>query len=126
MWATRRRPWVDRLASAWLIQRFIDPEARFLWLAAPEDCPATAVGFDYDGALFSHVGMRVTFEVLVRRFALEAAIPDALGRLIHFLDVGGLSTPEAAGWKAFLQGCGKPLRTMTNCWRQPARCSTAY
>lgn len=64
LWATRRRPWVDRLASAWLIQRFIDPEARFLWLAAPEDCPATAVGFDYDGAPFSHVGTRVTFEVL--------------------------------------------------------------
>lgn len=104
MWATRRRPWVDRLASAWLIQRFIDPEARFLWLAAPEDCPATAVGFDYDGAPFSHVGTRVTFEVLVRRFALEAAIPDALGRLIHFLDVGGVSTPEAAGVESILAG----------------------
>jgi hypothetical protein len=36
LWATRRRPWVDRLASAWLIRRFIDDEARFLWLAAPE------------------------------------------------------------------------------------------
>ncbi len=104
MWATRRRPWVDRLASAWLIQRFIDPDARFLWLAAPEDCPATSVGFDYDGAPFSHVGTRVTFEVLVRRFALEAAIPDALGRLIHFPDVGGVSTPEAAGVESILAG----------------------
>ncbi len=104
LWATRRRPWVDRLASAWLIQRFIDPEARFLWLAAPEDCPATAGGFDFDGAPFSHVGTRVTFEVLVRRFALEAAIPDALGRLIHFLDVGGEPTPEAAGVESILAG----------------------
>ncbi|MDN2619898.1 hypothetical protein OB911_10440 [Klebsiella quasipneumoniae] len=67
----------------------------------------------------------MTFDVLARRSALEAAIPDTLGRLIHFLDVGGVPTPEA-GYKAFLQGCGKPLRTMTNCWRQPARCSTAY
>ena len=65
LWATRRRPWVDRLASAWLIRRFIDDEARFLWLAAPETCPATAVGFDFDGAPFSHVGTLVTFEVLV-------------------------------------------------------------
>lgn len=126
LWATRRRPWVDRLASAWLIRRFIDDEARFLWLAAPETCPATAVGFDFDGAPFSHVGTLVTFEVLVRRFVLDAVIPDSLGRLIHFLDVGGVPTPEAAGVKAFLQGCGKPLRTMTNCWRQLARCSTAY
>jgi hypothetical protein len=97
LWATRRRPWVDRLASAWLIQRFIDPEARFLWLAAPEDCPATAVGFDFDGAPFSHVGTLVTFEVLVRRFALEAVIPDSLGRLIHFLDVGGVPPRRRRG-----------------------------
>ena len=95
LWATRRRPWVDRLASAWLIRRFIDDEARFLWLAAPEDCPATAVGFDFDGAPFSHVGTLVTFEVLV---------PDALGRLIHFLDVGGEPTPEAAGVESILAG----------------------
>ncbi|MCS5946797.1 chromate resistance protein [Klebsiella variicola subsp. variicola] len=108
------------------MRRFIDDEALFLWLAAPEDCPATAVGFDFDGAPFSHVGTLVTFEVLVRRFALDAVIPDSLGRLIHFLDVGGVLTPEAAGVEAFLQGCGKPLRTMTNCWRQLARCSTAY
>ena len=124
LWATRRRPWVDRLASARLIRRFIDDEARFLWLAAPETCPATAVGFDFDGAPFSHVGTLVTFEVLVRRFVLDAVIPDSLGRLIHFRTSVGYR-PGGGGVKAFLQGCGKPLRTMTNCWRQLARCSTA-
>ncbi len=67
VWATRRRPWVDRLASAWLIRRFIDPEARFLWLKSPADCPKKAIGFDFDGAAFSHVGARVTFENLARR-----------------------------------------------------------
>ncbi len=50
-------------------------------------------------APFSHVGTLVTFEVLVRRFVLDAVIPDSLGRLIHFLDVGGVPTPEAAGVK---------------------------
>lgn len=50
VWATRARPWVDRLASAWLIRRFIDREARILWLASPADGPAEAVGFDFDGA----------------------------------------------------------------------------
>ncbi|HEY6131656.1 MAG TPA: chromate resistance protein ChrB domain-containing protein, partial [Halioglobus sp.] len=64
-WATRQRPWVDRLASAWLIRRFIDPQARFLWLEAPGHCPPDALGFDFDGATFSHVGSRVTFEVLL-------------------------------------------------------------
>ncbi|PJB04765.1 MAG: chromate resistance protein, partial [Hydrogenophilales bacterium CG_4_9_14_3_um_filter_63_34] len=47
LWATRKRPWVDRLASAWLIHRFIDQEARFLWLAAPADSPPDALGFDF-------------------------------------------------------------------------------
>lgn len=45
-WATRCRPWVDRLASAWLIRRFIDPDAHLLWLASPADCPPDALGFD--------------------------------------------------------------------------------
>jgi len=47
-WATRRQLWVDRVASAWLIRRFIDPEARFNWLAKPADCPKSALGFDLE------------------------------------------------------------------------------
>ena len=53
IWATRHHPWVDRLASAWLIQRHIDPRARFVWLADPRLCPPEAVGFDFDGAAFT-------------------------------------------------------------------------
>lgn len=104
-WATRRRLWVDRVASAWLIRRFIDPNAKFLWLAQPADCPASAVGFDFDGAEFSHIGARVTFEVLLRSFGLES--DDALtrlGALVHYLDVGGVPVPEAAGFTAILTG----------------------
>jgi hypothetical protein len=103
-WATRQHPWVDRLASAWLIRRFIDPHARFLWLAAPGDCPADALGFDFDGATFSHIGSRVTFEVLVESFALTQPALARLGLLVHFLDVGGIQPPEAAGVEAVLAG----------------------
>ena len=105
LWATRKRPWVDRLASAWLIRRFIDPGARFRWLAKPADCPKKALGFDFDGAKFSHVGERVTFETLLASFGLEA--DPALVRLagiVHYLDVGGLPAPEAAGLQAMLAG----------------------
>ncbi|MGB8543688.1 MAG: chromate resistance protein ChrB domain-containing protein, partial [Azonexus sp.] len=91
LWATRRRPRVDRLASAWLIRRFIDANARFLWLEAPADCPAEALGFDFDGAAFSHVGERVTVETLLASFGLEANPTLArLARIVHYLDVGGL------------------------------------
>ena len=104
-WATRQRVWVDRVASAWLIRRFIDPDARFLWLQTPQDCPADAMGFDFDGAAFTHTGQRVTFEVLVASFALETdPVLARMGVLVHTLDVGGVPVPEAAGFEAILTG----------------------
>jgi hypothetical protein len=67
-WATRKHLWVDRMASAWLICRFIDPKASFHWLDDPKRCPKKALGFDFDGATFTHVDGRVTFEVLAANF----------------------------------------------------------
>ncbi len=104
VWATRRNLWVDRLASAWLIRRCIDPHARFLWLAEPQDCPVDALGFDFDGARFTHIGRRVTFETLLASFDLEHdAALKRLGAVVHSLDVGGTAA-EAAGFEALLKG----------------------
>jgi hypothetical protein len=105
LWATRARPWVDRLASAWLIHRFIDREARFLWLATPADCPQDALGFDFDGASFTHVGDWVSFETLLHAFGLaqEPGL-EKLARIVHYLDVGGLPAPAAAGLETLLAG----------------------
>lgn len=107
-WATRSRPWVDRLACAWLIRRFIDPEARLLWLADPAGstpAPRGALGFDYDGARFTHVGSRVSFEVLAASFGLDADQRlQRIARAVHFLDIGGIPVPEAAGLEAVLSG----------------------
>lgn len=104
LWATRQRPWVDRLACAWLIRRYIDPQARLLWLATPADCPADALGFDFDGASFTHVGARVSFEVLLTSFGLESPALQRLSALVHFLDVGGVQPPEAVGIESALAG----------------------
>jgi hypothetical protein len=110
-WATRARPWVDRLACAWLIRRFIDPEARFVWLAdAAASTPAPPVprgviGFDFDGARFTHVGSRVSFEVLAASFGLDTDPRlQRIARVVHVLDVGGIPVPEAAGLEAVLAG----------------------
>jgi hypothetical protein len=104
-WATRERLWIDRVASAWLIRRFIDPKAKFLWLKQVKDCPKSAIGFDFDGAEFTHVDSKVTFEVLVSSFNLE---PDAalvrLGALIHHLDVGGIPIAEGPGFATIMAG----------------------
>lgn len=104
-WATRARPKVDRLASAWLIRRHIDNNASFLWLPAPADCPADAVGFDFDGATFTHTAGRVTFETLLCSFGLDGAgALQRLGTVVHYLDIGGIHAPEAAGVAALLDG----------------------
>lgn len=105
VWATRTRPWIDRLASAWLIRRFIDPKARFVWLKNPRKCPAKALGFDFDNATFTHVGARVTFEVLLASFDLEKDVAlMRLGSLVHYLDVGGVPVAEAPGLERILNG----------------------
>ena len=110
VWATRRRLWVDRVASAWLICRFIDREARFQWLARPSDCPKRALGFDFDGASFTHVGERVTFETLLASFGLEGdAALMRLGAMVHALDVGGEPVPEASGFEAVMSGARERL-----------------
>lgn len=104
-WATRKHLWVDRMASAWLIRRFIDRKAKFLWLDNPRKCPKQALGFDFDHATFTHVGGRVTFEVLAASFGLE--VDRALARIaaiVHCLDVGGVPVAEAAGIEAVLAG----------------------
>jgi hypothetical protein len=109
-WATRRRLWVDRVASAWLIRRFIDREARFRWLARPSDCPKSALGFDFDGAAFTHVGDRVTFETLMATFDLESnAALARLAAMVHQLDIGGELVAEATGFEAVMAGARERL-----------------
>jgi hypothetical protein len=110
-WATRRHLWADRVASAWLIQRFIDRDARFVWVDSPAECPKDALGFDFDGASFTHVGDKVTFEVLLASFGLED--DRGLGKLaalIHALDVGGIPPPETIGFEAILSGTRSRLK----------------
>jgi hypothetical protein len=105
IWATRKDPWVDRLASAWLIGRFIDPKPKFVWLDRPSSLPRKAVGYDYDGAEFTHVGNKVTFEVLMERFKLDkdnALV--TIGECVHYLDVGGAAVGDAPGLETVLKG----------------------
>ena len=111
LWVSRKHPWIDRLASAWIIKRFIDPEARFAWVENPKRRPQTSVGFDFDGAEFTHAGHRVTFETLLASFTLED--DPALTRIagaVHYLDTGGIPAAEAEGIQAILQGMREKCR----------------
>lgn len=105
IWATRKPLWADRLASAWLIRRFIDPEATLMWLDKTQECPTNAVGFGFEGASFSNIRDKVTFQELLRSFSLDKNETLArIGLLVHSLDTGGAPVAEAAGVETLLQG----------------------
>jgi len=112
VWATRKNPWIDRLASAWLIKRFIDRKARFSWIEKPKDRPKGALGFDFDGADFTHVGNQVTFEVLLASFGLDSdPALNQLAATVHFLDVGGIPVADAKGLEMVLKGARDNARS---------------
>jgi hypothetical protein len=111
-WATRKNLWVDRLASVWLIKRFIDRNAKFAWIDRPRDRPKGSIGFDFDGAEFTHIENRVTFEVLLTSFGLDNDEALAsIGRAVHFLDIGGIPVADAKGLETILRGIQAKTRS---------------
>jgi hypothetical protein len=85
-WITRPRPGIDRMSSAWLIRRFIDPRARFRFSEKP-DKSAASVPFDMFGVEFSHQGNCCTFETLAWRFGISSPAVKWLGRIVHDIDL---------------------------------------
>lgn len=105
IWATRRPLWADRLACAWLIRRFVDPEATVIWLDKSQDCPDSAISFAFEGARFGNSETRVTFEEMLTQLELTGnPALSKIGAIVHFLEAGGTSVPEAAGVQTLLQG----------------------
>jgi hypothetical protein len=108
IWATRRPLWADRLACAWLIRRFVDPEGSIVWLEKTQECHPNAVGFAFDGARFGNDASQVTFEVMLRQFGLAKNVALArIGAIVHFLEVRDAPVPEAAGVQTLLQGAAR-------------------
>jgi hypothetical protein len=106
VWVTRPRPGVDRMASAWLIQRFIDPQARFAFAAAREAVSEHAVPFDMFGVEFSHRGNGCTFETLTAAFAIEEPAIARIAAIVHDLDLkdGRFGAPECPTVGALIEG----------------------
>ncbi|HEX6107594.1 MAG TPA: chromate resistance protein ChrB domain-containing protein [Gemmatimonadales bacterium] len=101
LWVTRPGPKVDRMASAWLIRRFIDPEARFAFAPAPG-----GIRFDtYEGE-FTHDGDHCTFEVLLRHFGLADPALHAVAEVVHDIDIkdGKFGRPETPGIASVVAG----------------------
>lgn len=104
-WLTRPRPEVDRVGSAWLIQRFIDPKATFVFASEPGAHPE-ALPYDMTGAEFGHHGDDCTFETLTKRFVIADHAVTRIGRIIHDADLGDgrHGTTEGSGLLAIFRG----------------------
>ena len=105
-WATRAGVHIDRAACAWLIRRFLDPAAEFVFVADPADVPADATPFDMRGVTLGHVGSDCTFETILRRYELTDPVLWRIAEAVHEadLDDGRFDAPEAAGLDVLLRG----------------------
>jgi hypothetical protein len=106
-WVTRTGVHVDRIASAWLIRRFIDPRAQFKFVPAKGYLPGDGeLRFDMFEAEFTHIGDRCTFEVLVERMGLRDPALVAIGEIIHDLDLRDdkFGREETAGVRSTIDG----------------------
>lgn len=105
-WATRRGVHIDRAACAWLIRRWIDADAGFVFVDDPADVPGDATPFDMPGVDLSHHGEDCTFETLLRRHDLTDPVLWRIAALVHEADIddGLYDAPEAAGFDLALRG----------------------
>jgi hypothetical protein len=106
MWATRAGVHIDRAACAWLIRRWIDPDAAFVFVEDPAQVPADATAFDMPGVDLAHHGGDCSFETFLRRFDLSDPVLWKLAQVIHEADLEDerFDAPEAAGLDIVLRG----------------------
>jgi rhodanese-related sulfurtransferase len=115
VWVTRARPKIDRIACPWLIRRFVDPDAKFLFVAASEVLGVAerfgATPFDLEGIFWSHRGEACTFDVMLQEFALDSPALNRLAAIVRGADTNRLDiAPEAAGLLATSLGLSRMYR----------------
>ncbi len=107
IWVTRRGIKVDRMASAWLVLRFVDPRSRFRFID-PKSAAKRAgeIGFDMVGGEFTHDGERCTFETLLARLGFDDAALRAIAEIVHDVDLkdGKFGRPDTQGVQRLIQG----------------------
>jgi hypothetical protein len=105
-WATRRHCHVDRAACAWLIRRFIDPEAEFVFVDDADEVPADATPFDMRGVELSHRGGECSFETFLRRYEFADPVLWEMAKVVHEADLADerYDAPEAVGLDVLVRG----------------------
>lgn len=110
-WSTRRGVHIDRAACAWLIRRFVDPDAAFVFVDDADEVPGDATPFDMRGVELGHHDGGCSFETILRRYELVDPVLWAIGRIVHEADLADerYDAPEAAGLDVVLRGLSMVL-----------------
>jgi hypothetical protein len=105
-WATRAGVHIDRAACAWLLRRFIDPDATFVFVDDPAEVPAEATAFDMRGVELGHHGGDCSFETILRHYQLDDPVLWKLAELVHEADLDDerFDAPDARGLDVILRG----------------------
>ncbi len=105
-WATRAGVHIDRAACAWLIRRFLDPDAEFVFVGDVAEVPGDATPFDMRGVALGHVGGDCSFETILRSFELADPVLWRIAEIVHVADLDDdrFDAPEAAGLDVLLRG----------------------
>jgi len=105
-WATRRHCHVDRTACAWLIRRFVDADAEFVFVDDPDEVPTDATPFDMQGVELGHHDGDCSFEAFLRRYDLDDPVLWEIAKIIHEADLADelYDAPEAPGLDVLLRG----------------------
>ncbi len=105
-WATRAGCHVDRAACAWLIRRFIDDSAEFVFVGDPDEIPKDATPFDMRSVPLSHHGNSCTFETILTQYELNDPVLDQIAKIVHEADLADekYDAPEGPGLDALIRG----------------------
>lgn len=105
-WGTRRAVHVDRVACAWLIRRFLDPAAEFVFVTDADELPPDATPFDMRGAALSHRRGGCSFETFLAQYNLSEPALTEIGRIVHEADLADerYDAPEAPGLDVLIRG----------------------
>ena len=129
VWVTRARPKIDRIACPWLIRRFVDPNAVFLFVAPSEVVAVgerfNAVPFDIENVFWSHRGELCTFDVMVEEFGLATPPMLRLATMVRAADTGRLDLlRKRRGCWRHRSGCRGCMMTISSSSRPASRCTT--
>jgi hypothetical protein len=105
-WATRAHCHIDRVACAWLVRRFVDAEAEFVFVSDPDEVPDDATPFDMRGVELSHHRGNCSFETFLERYELDDPVLWELAKIVHEADLGDerYDAPEAPGLDVLVRG----------------------